>query len=98
MIEALGLALALAAGVLLGAIFFGGLWWTIQKGVSSKQPALLFLGSLLLRTGIVLAGFYLVAAGHWEKLLACLIGFVAARAAVTRLTQSNSEPVVRHAS
>ena len=24
------------------AIFFGGLWWTIRRSVSSKQPALLF--------------------------------------------------------
>ncbi len=97
MIEALGLALAAAAGVLLGAIFFGGLWWTIQRGLSSKQPALLFLGSLLLRTGIVLAGFYLMSAGHWRRLLACLIGFVAARVAVVRLTPPHLEQAVRHA-
>ena len=49
--------LPLVAGVLLGAIFFGGLWWTVRKGVSSKRPALWFFGSLLLRTSIVLAGF-----------------------------------------
>ena len=30
--ETLILVLALATGVLLGAIFFGGLWWTVQKG------------------------------------------------------------------
>jgi F1F0 ATPase subunit 2 len=48
------------AGVLLGAIFFGGLWWTVRKGVSSKRPALCFFGSLLLRTSIALAGFYFV--------------------------------------
>jgi F1F0 ATPase subunit 2 len=35
---------------LLGTIFFGGLWWTIRKGISSKQPAALFFFSLLLRT------------------------------------------------
>ena len=48
--ETLSLVLALVTGVLLGAIFFGGLWWTVRKGVSSKRPALWFLGSLLLRT------------------------------------------------
>ena len=58
--ETLTLALALAAGVLLGAIFFGGLWWTVRKGVSSQRPALWFLGSLLLRMSIALAGFYFV--------------------------------------
>ncbi|MEJ2652622.1 MAG: ATP synthase subunit I [Gammaproteobacteria bacterium] len=79
------LALALAAGLVLGAIFFGGLWWTVRKGVSSKRPALLFLGSMLLRTGVVVAGFYVVSDGHWQRLLACLLGFIIARFIVTRL-------------
>ena len=59
---------------MLGAIFFGGLWWTVRKGVSSKQPALWFLGSLLLRMSIALAGFYFVSGGHWERLLVCAPG------------------------
>ena len=71
--------LALVAGVLLGAVFFGGLWWTVRKGVSSKRPALWFFGSLLLRMSIALAGFYFVSGGHWERLLVCLLGFVVAR-------------------
>jgi F1F0 ATPase subunit 2 len=86
------LVLAGAAGVLLGAIFFGGLWWAVRKGVSSQQPALWFFGSLLLRMSIALAGFYVVSGGHWERLLACLLGFVIARFIVTRLTR----PPVEH--
>jgi F1F0 ATPase subunit 2 len=85
--EAPTLVLACVAGVLLGAVFFGGLWWTIRKGVSSQRPALWFFVSLLLRVSIVLAGFYLVSGGHWERLLACLLGFVTARFLVTRLTR-----------
>ena len=81
------LALALSAGLLLGAIFFGGLWWTVRKGASSEQPAFWFLGSLLLRMSIALAGFYLVSGGHWERLLVCLVGFVIARLVVMRLTR-----------
>jgi len=91
--ETLTLALALVAGVGLGAIFFGGLWWTVRKGVSSKSPALWFLGSLLLRASIVLAGFYFVSGGHWDRLLLCLIGFVIAHFIVTRLT---GPPLDRH--
>ncbi|MGB5511607.1 MAG: ATP synthase subunit I [Woeseiaceae bacterium] len=78
-------ALAGMAGLLLGAIFFGGLWWTVRLGVASRRPALLFLGSLLLRTVVVVAGFYFVGDGHWQRLLACLFGFVIARVLVTRL-------------
>jgi F1F0 ATPase subunit 2 len=89
--EPLSLAFALAAGVLLGAMFYGGLWWTVRRGVSSKRVALWFLGSLLLRIGVALAGFYFVAGGHWQRLLLCLLGFVMARIAVTRLTRPSGE-------
>ena len=91
--EWLTLALALVAGGVLGAMFFGGLWWTVRKGVSSQHPAPLFIGSLLLRTGIVLTGFYFVSLGHWKRLPACLLGFIIARFVVMRLTRA---PVQRH--
>jgi F1F0 ATPase subunit 2 len=86
--ETLSLGLALVTGGLLGAMFFGGLWWTVQKGAASKRAALWFFASLVVRTSITLAGFYLVARGHWERLLVCLAGFVIARLIVTRLTRA----------
>ena len=101
--EILTLALAWAAGGMLGAIFFGGLWWTVRKGVSSKQPALWFLGSMLLRMGVTLAGFYFVSGGHWERLVTCIFGFITARLVVTWLTrpseenQTNPEQEISHA-
>jgi len=85
--EALTLLLAWLAGGVLGAVFFGGLWWTVRRGMSSKQPALWFLGSLLLRITIVLAGFYFMSGGHWERLLICSLGFVLSRPVVTWLTR-----------
>jgi F1F0 ATPase subunit 2 len=90
--ETVSLVLALATGVLLGGMFFGGLWWTVRKSVSSTQPAFLFLGSLLLRTSIVLVGFYFIARGHWERLLVCLLGFLMARLIVTWLTRAATKP------
>ena len=85
-------ASALITGLLLGAMFFGGLWWTIRKGVTSTRPALWFFGSLLLRTGLTLAGLYVVSDGHWERLLAGLVGFTIARPIVTRITGSTEDP------
>ncbi len=85
------LVLAGGAGVLLGALFFGGLWWTVRKGVSSPRPALWFLGSMLVRTGIVVAGFHVVAGGHWQRLLSCLLGFVVARLLITRFIRPRAE-------
>jgi hypothetical protein len=40
--ETVILVLAGSAGVLLGVFFFGGLWWTVRRGLSSKRPALCF--------------------------------------------------------
>lgn len=84
--DTLILLLAWTAGGALGALFFGGLFWTVRRGVSSRHPALLFLGSLLLRATITLAGFYVVSAGHLDRLVVCLLGFFVARLLVTRLT------------
>jgi F1F0 ATPase subunit 2 len=81
------LGLAALAGAVLGAVFFGGLWWTAHRGALSPGPALWFFCSLLLRMGIALTGFYAVGGGRWERLLACLLGFVVARAVVVRLTR-----------
>ncbi len=92
MSDTLGLAIAFLAGALLGVFFFGGLWWTVQKGVTSERPALWFLGSLLLRTGLTLAGFYLVAQGHWSRVLMSLLGFLIARIfVVTRLARAQAQ-------
>jgi len=89
--EPLRLAAALIMGVVLGAMFLGGLWWTVRQGLSSKRVALWFLGSLLLRMGVALAGFYFVSGGHWEQLLVCLLGFVMARLVVTWLMRPSGE-------
>jgi F1F0 ATPase subunit 2 len=97
MSDTLTLALAWVAGGVLGAMFFGGLWWTVRTGVSSKQPALWFFGSLLLRMSIALAGFYFVSGGHGERLLLCLLGFVMARVVVTSLTRPSGENQTRPA-
>ena len=90
--DLLGLALALSTGAFLGVFFFGGLWWSVQKGVVSDRPALWFLGSLLLRSSLILAGFYFVSQGHWSRLVACLVGFLVARIIVVRrLTHAPAE-------
>jgi F1F0 ATPase subunit 2 len=91
MSESLSVILALVAGILLGMFFYGGLWWTVQRGMSSKQPALLFTGSLFVRTLVVLAGFYFVSHGDWHRMVACLLGFFAARIFVTWFTRARPE-------
>jgi F1F0 ATPase subunit 2 len=73
------LVLAWAAGTGLGLFYFGGLWLTIQQLPFSGGPALLLVGSFVGRTALTLVGFYLVMGGRWERMLACLVGFMMAR-------------------
>ncbi len=85
--DVVSLGTAIAAGILLGTIFFGGLWWTVRKGMSSEWPALWFFGSLMLRMSIALFGFYIVGRDDWRRWLLCLVGFVLARLVVWWLTR-----------
>lgn len=80
------LLLACTAGGVLGLLFFGGLWWTLRRAFDSPRPALWVGASLLLRIACVAAGFVLVSAGDWRRMLSCLLGFWAARWLVVRLT------------
>jgi len=90
--EYLQLAAVFLLGMALGTVFFGGLWWTVHKVVSSKRPGLLLPGSLLLRTSLVLSGFYIIGADDSLRFGICLGGFVCARYVVTRLNRSPLPP------
>lgn len=78
-------ASTLTAGVVLGGLFFGSLWWTTRRGLASARPVLWFGGGLLVRAALALSGFWLCSGGDWRRLLVCLAGFVVARLVVTQL-------------
>ncbi|MEO8757217.1 MAG: ATP synthase subunit I [Devosia sp.] len=89
--------LSVLVGVALGAVFFGGLWWTVRRALTSQQPALLVLGSMLGRTGLVVVGFYFVSGGQWQRMLFCLAGFIIARFILVRLLPNADAPKVHAA-
>ena len=80
-------ALVALWGLLLGAVFYGGLWWTVHHAMALRRPALWVAASMLLRMGAALGGFYAAGRGEPERLLPCLIGFLTARALVTWATR-----------
>jgi F1F0 ATPase subunit 2 len=82
---------SLAIGLGLGLIFFAGLFWTVRKGAQSSQPAFWFLGSMLLRMAMVLAGFVFVARSGWLSVLVYFFGLMLARESVTWLTRLRTE-------
>lgn len=73
----------LLLGIGLGAVFFGGLWWTVCQTTKSNHVARLFLISFAVRVGVVLLGVYvliqLATTGFWRNLLMFVIGFIVAR-------------------
>ena len=79
---------SLLLGVLLGAVFFGGLWWTVRRAVASDRVALWFFGSFFLRIVIVLAGFYLACGEDWRRWLAAALGFGFARVVIARIVRA----------
>ena len=79
--------LAGLAGAALGTFFFGSLWWTVRRTVDLKRGVFWHFAGLLLRMGVTLSGFYLVGAGQWERLVACLAGFVVARGIIVLLSR-----------
>ena len=79
--------IALISGIILGMIFFGGLWFTVKKTVGSSYAAIWILSSSLTRTVIVLTGFYFVGQGNWQQLLLAVSGFIAARFLVMWFTK-----------
>ena len=83
--SAWSLAMAFAIGLGLGAFFFGGLWWTVKRLTESEHPALLFAGSFVLRTAVVILGIYVASGNEWPRIAVCVAGFIAARVLLTRL-------------
>lgn len=75
--------LACAAGLVLGLVYFGGLWLTIRQMPRSRHPVALFLASLILRSVIAVTGFFLIMGNHWERAIACLVGFMLVRLILT---------------
>ncbi len=96
--ELFNTAVPLIAGLALGAFFFGGLWWTVRKGLTSDHPATWFLVSQLSRMAVTLFGFYFVADGQWQRVLLCLAGFLIVRVVVTpisRIAESSQSTVAK---
>ena len=88
--EILNTVWVLIAGIALAIIFFGGLWFTVKKMVHSNTPGLWLFTSFFLRVGITLVGFYFVGAGNWQRLLICLVGFIAGRFIVLHFTKNKA--------
>lgn len=77
--------LALAAGLALGLLHFGGLWLTLRRLATGPRPLAAVVAGFLLRSALTLALLYPALAGGWGSIAAALAGFAAARLPAVRL-------------
>jgi F1F0 ATPase subunit 2 len=80
----LSLVFSFIAGLGFGMIHFGGLWFSIRHLLSKQRAAEWFLISFVVRTFIVLLGFYWTMDGHPEKLMIALFGFSLVRVIMSK--------------
>jgi F1F0 ATPase subunit 2 len=74
----------LLGGILLGLFFYGGLWWTVRRVLTARQPGLLTIGSFFVRTVLTLAGFFWLTGGRLDRLGVSMVGFLAIRLLLIR--------------
>jgi len=80
----LGYVLAFGLGAILGLLFFGGLYLTIQKLEKVKNPALIMILSFIIRMGILIFVFYLIStSGGYKEVLFALAGLILTRFVMT---------------
>lgn len=87
--EAFQIAGVFGFGLLLGTFFFAALWWTVNRAVSSNLAALLFVASFVVRTAVVLSGFYFVMRAGWLNAFVCLVGFITSRLLAAHLFRTH---------
>ena len=71
--------ISIICGLLLGLIYFGGLWFTVQRFVHHRWPPWAMVVSFIVRMGLVLVVFYGLLMQHWTYVVTALIAFVVTR-------------------
>ena len=80
----LSVALSFGAGIGLGMFYFWGLWLTVRRLPTARRPLIMSVSSFFGRLAVVFFGFYYGTGGRWERLIACLAGFLVVRIVVVR--------------
>jgi F1F0 ATPase subunit 2 len=78
------LVVSFFGGALLGAFYFSSLWNTVKKVTDEGKQGMFLITGYFVRTAIVLAGFYMIMSGRWERIVAALIGFILMREIMKR--------------
>ncbi|MEA1922615.1 MAG: ATP synthase subunit I [Pseudomonadota bacterium] len=69
----------ICAGAIIGVLYFGGLWLTLNKLTRAKSWGLWLGVSFMMRMTMAMAGFWFLGAGDWRRILALATGFTIVR-------------------
>lgn len=75
------------SGIILGLVFFGGLYYTTQKLPSAKMPGLIMIASISLRMIILIGGLYFIYSGDLIRLLIGIVGVFISKYIVIRFVK-----------
>lgn len=66
-------------GIILGIIFFGGLYLTVLKMKKVRNPKMLMVVSFILRMAVLLGGLFYVSRNGYKGILFALFGIILLR-------------------
>ena len=75
---------ALISGVILSIFYFGGLYQTLKMAAGRKKIKSILLISFLIRTIVILAGFWLILKYDFYSFIISFIAFIITRFIITR--------------
>ncbi|REJ31930.1 MAG: hypothetical protein DIU83_10330, partial [Bacillota bacterium] len=73
------IVVAAVAGLVLGGVYFWGLWWTSRRVGTTAAPGLLFFVSFVVRMAVLLSGLWVVTRGRLVETAVAVVGIMAGR-------------------
>lgn len=80
----IGYFVAFVVGVVLATANYAVLWFTVKRLVVARRPMVLTFASFMVRTAVVILGFYFTTKAEPLMLFACVFGFLLVRTVAIR--------------
>ena len=78
-------------GIILGLVYFGGLYFSVDRMNKAKYPAMLMTLSFLIRMGILIGVFFYLSRFGYEMMIFALIGVILTRFILTFALKGQSQ-------
>ena len=89
--------ISFAAGLIIGAVYFAGLWFTVRRLTGAGLAPLWLFISAVVRLAFLVAALFWIMNGSWERLLAALAGILVARFVATWTARVSDAPEANRA-